>query len=149
MRYYVFTDFTVSTVLDGKKEILASFSSQSAAEHYCQKYRPVVVFVLSSTARELMRQKKLGTLNPNWKGLTAEHKEKIRRAMKYRKGEFHHMYGRKHRASSKLKTSLTMRNRPKRRWCLDESGNEHLVVNTFILPANWAWGRRRGTFSRL
>lgn len=149
MRYYVFTDFTIGSVRDESKEILASFSSLMAAEQYCQKYRPIVVFVLTDRARELMREKKLGTLNPNAKGLSDEHREKIRRAMKVRKGEFHHMFGRKHRATSKLKTSLTMRNRPKRRWCLDESGNEHLILATCVLPEHWAWGRRRGTFSRL
>ena len=149
MRYYVFTDFTIGSVLDSTKEILASFSSLAAAEHYSIKYRPVVVFVLSDRAREVMRAKKLGPLNPNAKGLTDEHREKIRRAMKRRRGEFHHMFGRKHRPTSKLKTSLTMKNRPKRRWCLDESGGEHLVLATFVLPEHWAWGRRRGTFSRL
>jgi hypothetical protein len=94
-------------------------------------------------AKQRIREAKLGEKNPNAKGLSLEHKRKIAQAMKVRRGEFHHFYNQRHSARSRMKTSWSLRKLPKRRWCVDMNGKEHLVWLNTQLPPGWAWGRNR------
>lgn len=98
---------------------------------------------ISPAGRIAMREKKLGSKNPNAKGLTTEHRHRIQATMKgTRIGTRNPMWGMKHRASSRLKTSLTLKTTlPRRRWCVDDKGVEHMVTLSFVLPKGWQWGR--------
>lgn len=99
---------------------------------------------LTPEGRERIREAKLGEKNPNYGGISIEHKQKIARAMKVRRGEFHHFYNHRHKPSSKLKTSMSLRRLPKRKWALDPNGNEHFLFAHTQLPPGWTWGRKRG-----
>lgn len=99
--------------------------------------------------REAQKAAIRGEKNPNSGGLSEAHKQKIARTMRKRRGEFHHMYNMKHRARSKMKTSLTMRKLPKRRWAVDAEGKEHFIFAHMELPERWIWGRKRGAGRRL
>lgn len=103
-------------------------------------------FGITEHSRQIMREKKLGEKNPMFGGLSDDHKKKISETKKRtNRGELHPMYNRKHRASSRLKTSLSMKKLKKRRWCLDPDGNEHLIYHDEILPENWVYGRKRNS----
>lgn len=98
--------------------------------------------------RECMREKKLGDANPNADGLSDEHRRKISMSMKKHRRlhpEDHPMLHRKHDMQSRRKIAISMRRIPKRRWALDEHGQEHLIyITQTTLPPGWTWGRRRG-----
>jgi hypothetical protein len=98
--------------------------------------------------RERIREAKRGEKNPNSKGLSDSHKQKIARAMRVRRGEHHHFYNMKHSSRSKLKISWGMRKLPKRRWAIDDAGNEHFIFAHMELPPGWTWGRKRGAGRR-
>ena len=131
-------------------ELISQFATIQAALQYCEKRRFSVKNLLKKSytgitpeGRERMREKKLGDNNPNADGLSEEHKRKIAQALKKRRGEFHHMYNQKHRLSSRIKTSMSLRRLPKRRWCLGPDGREHLQFCYLPLPEGYVWGRRR------
>lgn len=101
---------------------------------------------LTDAGREILRERMLGENNINAAGLSDAHKAKISNTMKKKHhGEFHPMYNRKHKPSSKLKTSISMSLLPKRKWALDADGNEHFIFATDTLPEGWVWGRARGS----
>lgn len=100
-------------------------------------------------AREKIAAAKRGALNPNSKGLSWEHRRKIARAMKVRRGEHHHFYNRRHSSMSKLKISWAMRKLPKRRWAVDAAGNEHFLFAHMELPPGMSWGRKRNVNARI
>lgn len=132
-------------------EILRQFKTIQDARAWVksQKWKEIMDEVkeeytgLTPEAREKKRQQILGDKNPNAGGISEEHKQKIAKAMKVRRGEFHHFWNRKHKASSKLKTSLSMKKLPKRKWALDEEGNERFIFADTQLPPGWTWGRKR------
>lgn len=134
-------------------ELIRTFRNIQDARAWCQKQtdpREIRDEVkrqhrgLTVEGRQKLRDQKLGERNPNFKGLSEEHRRKIAQTQKKRRGEFHHMWNRKHRASSRLKTSWTLRQRSKRRWALDIEGKEHFIASDATLPPGWIWGRRRG-----
>lgn len=132
-------------------ELLRQFHTIQDARAWAEKNAFKVIDTVKSRytgvtpeGRERMRIAKLGDNNPNANGLSVEHKQKIARAMKTRRGEFHHLWNRKHKPSSRMKTSLSMRRLPKRRWALDSQGNEHFLFAHMQLPPGWTWGRARG-----
>jgi len=100
---------------------------------------------ITPAGRERMRDSKRGASNPNASGLSPQHREKIAQTLRrIRQGEHHPMWNRSHRVSSRLKTSITMRQLPKRCWYLDDAGQEHLCFITDAVPATWRRGRKRG-----
>ena len=134
-------------------EVVMQFQRIQDARAWAEKQHIVVVDEvvnrytgMRDETRELIRISKLGDKNPNHKGLSEAHRRKISKTMsRLRKKEFHHMWNRRHRQDSKRKISEAMRRLPKRRWCLDTAGEEHLVFADTELPPGWTWGRRRGT----
>lgn len=101
-------------------------------------------FGITPEGRERMRAAKLGDKNPNASGLSQEHRAAISRTKRRtNRGPEHPMFGRHHRATSRLKTSLSMKMLGKRRWVVDDEGREHLVMQDFELPAGWYPGRAR------
>jgi hypothetical protein len=92
--------------------------------------------------REKIRQAKLGAKNPNKNGLGESHKEKISKTMTgTRRGEFNPMYGRKHKPETIAKIRQKAYERPKRKWCVEPNGKNHLIDATEELPEGWQWGR--------
>lgn len=135
----------------GNLELLQMFHTIQDARTWCQKMKFSILSDIKKQhtgitpeGRELMREKKRGENNPNAGGLSLEHKRKIswRKKMTNR-GEFHPMYNRKHRWESRVKTSMSLRRLPKRKWCVDPMGNEHFLFVHSTLPPGWAWGRKR------
>lgn len=133
-----------------KLELLRQFRTIQDARVYCQKMRFSVILDeqpdwtgITPEGRERMREKKRGQMNPNAGGLSSEHRKNISLAKKrqYRTSQ-HPMLGRRQSSSSKLKTSWTMRQLPKRRWCVDPEGQEHFIAIQ-TLPPGWCWGRAR------
>lgn len=152
--YYVLTDYRI--VEDPlHEEVLTSFRSLEAAENYTKKFKQIIYkkkgrYTFSVAHREKLAAKKLGRLNPNAKGLSDTHKAKISMAMRrQRRGYNHHMWGKHFSAMSRFKISLSKRGQPKRKWALDEQGNERLILAEMTIPPGWIWGRRRGTFGRI
>lgn len=138
-------------------ELIRTFRTIQEARRYSEKMKfPVIQDIKKSwtgitpEGREMMREKKRGAQNPNHGGLSQEHKMKISRNKRERyRGEGNPMYNRRHRSLSKMKTSWSLRKLPKRRWCVDPLGTEHLVFYSFQLPVGWAWGRARNITRRL
>jgi hypothetical protein len=92
--------------------------------------------------REKIAEAKMGSKNPNAKGLSFEHRGKISRTMKgTRRGENNPMHNRRHSYESRRKMSM-MQSLRHRKWCVEPNGKTHLVdPRTFILPGGWKWGR--------
>lgn len=137
-------------------EIVRQFKTIQDARQYCIRMKFQIISDVQKAytgvtpeGRERMREAKRGDRNPNHGGLSPEHKAKISRNKRiaYR-GEFNPMWNRRHKGSSRLKIGIANMRRGKRRWALDESGNEHLIAVDKILPPGWSWGRKRGVNSR-
>tara|TARA_B110000967_G_scaffold209657_1_gene266897 strand:- start:2021 stop:2539 length:519 start_codon:yes stop_codon:yes gene_type:complete len=91
--------------------------------------------------REAIRQAKMGDRNPNSAGLSDTHRSNISRTMKgTREGEFNPMYGRRHKQATKDKIRQKAFDRPPRKWCVEPSGERHLIPATESLPESWQWG---------
>jgi hypothetical protein len=139
-----------------KSELLRQFKKIQDCREHCRKMNIVVMSDIKKQytgvtpeGRERMREKKRGTRNPNAGGLSWQHKWNISQVKKRTNhGEFHPMYGRKHRTSSKLQTSWALKKLPKRRWAVDVLGKEHFIFAHSTLPPGWAWGRSRGSNRR-
>lgn len=138
-------------------ELIRTFRTLQDCRAYCEKHRFSVIQDVKKSwtgitpeGREMMREKKRGAQNPNHGGLSQEHKMKISRNKRLRyRGEGNPMYNRRHHPLSKMKTSWSLRKLPKRRWCVDPLGKEHLVFYSFQLPVGWAWGRVRNITRQL
>ena len=134
-----------------KLELLQQFHTIQDARAWCQKMKFTVISDIKKQhtgitpeGRERMREKKRGTNNPSSGGLSEEHKRAISLVKKRtNRGEFHPMYRRKHRSSSRLKTSWSLRKLPKRKWMLDPMGQEHFMFQYTELPPGWCLGRAR------
>jgi hypothetical protein len=134
-------------------ELLRQFHKIQDALAFLSEYKGCVMNFVKKTfmgipeaSRETMRERKRGENNPNHHGLSDDHRRKISATMrKHRKTypEHHGMLHRNHTMRSRRKISLGMRRIPKRRWCVDASGKEHLVDATMTLPPYWVWGRVR------
>lgn len=126
------------TIQDARTWVAKEFRGSIVKDMVRRQYTGI-----TPEGRERMRQKKLGANNPNAKGLDEDHKQKIQATMAgTRRGDKNPMWGLKHRPTSRLKTSLTMKmTLPRRRWCVDDKGVEHFVNVDFVLPEGWAWGR--------
>lgn len=136
-------------------ELIRTFRNPQDCISFCE-HQGILLDILptrtrgiTEAGRQRMRDAKTGQNNPNAGGLSQEHREKISRTKKLRMLEhLHPMLGRQHRASSKLKTSWTMRQLPPRRWCVDPDGQEHYITIQH-LPPGWSWGRARHVNRRL
>ena len=136
-----------------KIELLCQFHVIQDALRYLERTPGCVMNFVKKTfmgipehSRERMRERKRGDRNPNHLGLSDEHRRKISMKMKHHRTqhpEQHGMLHRNHTMKSRRKISIGMRKIPKRRWCVDASGQEHLVDATTTLPPYWVWGRRR------
>lgn len=147
---FVYVDWSWSAVLDRTKELEATFRTWEAASAYIERSSPPdPPYVFTAEHRQRLSDAKRGDKNPHADGLTDAHRAKIAATMAGRnRGPDHPRWGHRHRPTSRLKTSQTMRGREKRRWCVDELGNEHLVLGSFTLPRFWCWGRRRDSWGR-
>jgi len=94
-------------------------------------------------SRRKISESKMGSKNPNWGGLTSEHKAKISRTMKgTRRRDANPMYARKHSWETRRLMAIRASQR-RRKWCVEPNGKCHLVDPlTFILPAGWCWGMK-------
>lgn len=136
-----------------RAELLRQFHDLDSARKFCAGLKGEVVDEITKRDtfdkehREKLRQKKLGKLNPNSKGLLPGHRRNIGRSMKGKnQAQFNVNYGKRRTFEVRAKISLTKKEQAairKRRWCVSDSGKEHLVFYDFILPAGWAWGRKR------
>ena len=134
-------------------EVLRQFHTIQDAVQFLQSYTGCVINEVKKTfmgipesSRELMRQKKRGVNNPNAQGLSESHRRKIQHSMKHHRQRYpdhHGMLHRPHTMMSRRKIAIGMRNIPKRKWCVDDHGHEHLVDALFVLPPHWVWGRVR------
>jgi hypothetical protein len=137
-------------------ELIRTFQKIQDAITWCQRQpQPWVNLTgkmhsgITPAGRERMREHKRGANNPNASGLSPEHRERIARALRrIRQGEHHPMWNRRHRVSSRLKTSFSMQRLPKRCWYLDAEGQEHLCFVTDPVPPTWRRGRKRGQAGR-
>lgn len=150
---YIISDKTHRELRDvhTKLELVRTFRNVQDCRAYCEKMKFSVISDIKKQytgitpeGRERMREKKRGTKNPNAGGLSEEHKWKISQVKKRtNRGEHHPMYGRKHKALSRLQTSWSLKKLPKRKWCVDPTGKEHFLFVHSTLPPGWAWGRNR------
>jgi hypothetical protein len=131
-------------------ELLSTFHRIEDCVEYCARHNIMMTSLTKKThtslrdvTRQRLRDMKIGVNNPNFGGITREHREKIREAMRVRRGEHHHFYNAKHTSRSKLKISLSMRKLPPRRWMLSPEGTEHFMYTPCVLPPGWTWGRKR------
>lgn len=92
--------------------------------------------------RARIAEAKMGSKNPNAKGLSDEHRSKISRTMRgTRRGENNPMHNRRHSFETRRKMSL-MQSMRVRKWCVEPNGTTHLVdPRIFSLPSGWLWGR--------
>lgn len=135
-----------------RDEFLMQFHTIQDARRYCERMKYHIIDDVKKSwtghtpeGLHRIREAKMGKNNPNHKGLSDAHKQKIARAMKVRRGEHHHFYNMRHSSRSKMKISLGMRRKPPRKWCLSPEGHEHFVYLPFLLPEGWCWGRKRGS----
>jgi hypothetical protein len=95
--------------------------------------------------REKIRHAKLGDRNPNKKGLSEAHRQKIRQTMQgYNRGSDNVNFGKPRRRDIRAKISQTKRQNAqtkKYRWAVSPEGTEHLLCGE--LPAGYVWGRKR------
>lgn len=95
--------------------------------------------------REKIRQAKLGDRNPNKKGLSLSHRQKISQTMQgYNRGSDNVNFGKPRRRDIRAKISQTKRQNAqtkKYRWALSPQGTEHLICGE--LPEGYVWGRKR------
>jgi hypothetical protein len=93
--------------------------------------------------RQKISESKKGDKNPNWGGLSFEHRAKISRTMKgTRRRDANPMYARRHSWETRRKMSIKASMR-RRKWCVEPSGKCHLVDPIlFVLPAGWMWGMK-------
>ena len=136
-----------------KLELLQQFHKIQDVLSYLEHHTGCIMNFVKKTfmgipegSRERMRERKRGRNNPNHLGLSETHRRKISHSMrKHRKTrpDEHGMLHRNHTMTSRRKISLGMRKIPKRRWCVDSSGQEHLVDANMVLPPYWVWGRVR------
>lgn len=132
-------------------ELLSSSVTIQTLRDYAKQQRLRVIDLvkarftgLTPEGRELLRSQKLGVNNPNSRGLSDEHKRKIAATQKKRRGEFHHMWNRRHRARSRLQCSVSLRETwslRRVRWATDPNEKTHRISGE--LPAGWRWGRAR------
>lgn len=137
-------------------EILRQFQDLHTAQAYCEKKHPTYIKRLikyrsktryySPEVRERMREKKRGSNNPNFGGISEEHKHNIRVA-RLRLGikrDLHWTWNIPRPPSTRRKISEGLRRVPRRRWALDEHGKERRIYEHEPLPEGWVYGRRRG-----
>lgn len=134
------------------REMLIKYSTVEAVRDYVitqnKTDQPIVDRVRDRTGwhtpegRERIRDAKLGKNNPNSNGLTDEHRKNISKTMTgTRRGEFNPMYGRKHSPETIAKIRQKAFERPKRKWCVEPNGKNHLINEGSELPEGWQWGR--------
>ena len=143
--------------MDVKHELLIQFKKIQDAITYVKRFHANKNIIYDATikkhhhgitmlGRQKMRECKMGNKNPNSNGLSESHKKKISQSIKKRnQGEFHPMYNRRHKSSSKMKISMSMRRLKKRKWVTSPDGKEHLIPADEEIPENWVHGRIRGT----
>ena len=137
-------------------ELLRTFQKIQDAITWCKRQPQQYINLtgkmhsgITPAGRERMRDHKRGANNPNASGLSPEHRERIALALRrIRQGEHHPMWNRRHRVSSRLKTSVAMQRLPKRIWWVDLDGVEHLCFITQQVPPTWRRGRKRGQAGR-
>ena len=134
------------------REMLIKFSTVEAVRDYVitqnKNDSPIVDRCRDRTGwhtpegRERIRQAKLGDKHPHKNGLSETHRTKISKTMTgTRRGEFNPMYGRKHSPETIAKIRQKAFERPKKKWCVEPSGKNHLINATEELPEGWQWGR--------
>ena len=98
---------------------------------------------VSEETRRKLSEAKYGSRNPNWGGLTDEHKAKISRTMRgTRRRDANPMYARRHSWETRRLMAMKASQR-RRKWCVEPNGKCHLVDPvTFVLPAGWMWGMK-------
>jgi hypothetical protein len=132
-------------------ELIRTFRTIQDARNWVRKQsREVLDLVkkqhtgITPEGREMMRARKRGENNPNAKGLSAHHRDKISRnkKMMYMR-DGNPMWNRRHKSSTKLLIGMANMRRGKRRWAVDEKNQEHLLPVNSTLPPGWTWGRAR------
>ena len=148
---FIISDLSRRTFLteNAGAEMVTSFHSIQVARRWAEKCGHQVIDLVKTLwtgmtpeGKQRLREARQGEKNCNFGGLTHEHRRNIARAMKVRRGEFHHFYNKKHRVRSRLQTSVTLsetwRKHPTR-WAVDEFEHSHRI--TGALPPGWRWGR--------
>jgi hypothetical protein len=149
--YWIVDEKTIQEV-PKPREMLIKLSTVEAIREYVitqnKTEQPIVDRCRDRTGwhtpegRERIRQAKLGVKNPNKNGLEESHKENISKTMTgTRRGEFNPMYGRKHKPETIAKIRQKAYERPKRKWCVEPNGKNHLISAKEELPEGWQWGR--------
>jgi hypothetical protein len=99
---------------------------------------------ITPKGRKRMSTANKGKKNPNYGGLSPEHKAKLSLAAKRRDRRQirNPYYGRKHTVEARLKMSLAAKKR-RFRWAMEPGGRPHRVPRNFELPLGWRWGMGR------
>lgn len=135
-----------------KAELVRQFHDLESARNYCEKLPEVIDEVnqrdkFDSNHRQKLAEAKMGSRNPNAKGLSESHKKNIGKSMRGKNvGPTNINFGRPRSSRIKLAISQTKKLQAsikKRRWVVSDSGKEFLVTLDFNLPAGWSWGRKR------
>ena len=97
----------------------------------------------TSESRKKISEALTGEKNPNWGGLSSEHKAKISRTMRgTRRRDANPMYARRHTWETRRLMAIKASMR-RRKWCVEPNGKCHLVDPlTFTLPGGWLWGMK-------
>jgi hypothetical protein len=139
-------------------ELVGTFHELEGAWAFCRRHHitPIECFHtkvkrrVSDETREKLRLTKLGPLNPNSKGLGAEHKRKIGLANKGKyRGAENINHGRPRTPRDRMKISqgkYLEAQRVKRHWVLSPSGVERLLPTSLPVPDGWVKGRKRSNF---
>lgn len=143
-----------------KAELVRTFNKFSGAIAFAKKTNITFQEVFagkvkrphSTETRHKMRLKKLGSFNPNAKGLSETHKRRIGNKIRgLYVGANNINHGRPRTRLDRMKISqgkyLEAR-RVKRRWALSPWGKEHLVPYYMILPQGWVFGRKRSVIKK-
>lgn len=97
----------------------------------------------TTESRKKISEAMTGEKNPNWGGLSSEHKAKISRTMRgTRRRDANPMYARRHTWETRRLMAIKASMR-RRKWCVEPNGKCHLVDPlTFTLPGGWLWGMK-------
>lgn len=157
---YYLLDVSPRETIYKAAEIVRTFNQFSGAEAFANRagitfreiFKGKVKKPYSAETREKMRQKKLGALNPNAKGLSETHKRRIGNKIRgLYLGANNINHGRPRSRLDRMKISqgkYREARRVKRRWALSPFGKEHLVPIDILLPEGWVFGRRRSLIKK-
>ena len=95
----------------------------------------------SPESKAKIARAKIGIGNPNYHGIPAERKDRIRATIKARdrRQVRNPFFGHKHSPETKARIALSAKRR-RFRWAMEPGGKARRVALDFVLPVGWRWG---------